>query len=96
MQVNNKIVANWLKIATDLQSQLVVSEEDKIKLSTQIATLTAEVERLREGLTQIASGAAFDSAYPNTDFAVYAHLEDGYFVASEVARTVLQPKAGEG
>ena len=48
MQVNNKIVANWLKIANDLQSQLIASEEDKIKLSTEIASLTGEVERLRE------------------------------------------------
>ena len=43
IKVNNKIVANWLKIANDLQSQLIASEEDKIKLLT-------ENKRLREAL----------------------------------------------
>jgi len=43
IKANNKIAANWIKISTNLQSQLIASEEDKIKLS-------AENERLREAL----------------------------------------------
>jgi len=43
IKANNKIAANWIKISTDLQSQLIASEEDKIKL-------LAEIKRLREAL----------------------------------------------
>lgn len=53
--------ANWIKIATDLQSQLVVSEEDKIKLSTEIATLTEENERLRNDLRDWAECCQMDT-----------------------------------
>lgn len=58
IKVNNKIAANWIKISTNLQSQLIASEEDKIKLSTQIAALTAEIEQLREALAIAATWTA--------------------------------------
>jgi hypothetical protein len=48
IKANNKIAANWIKISTNLQSQLIASEEDKIKLS-------AENERLREAATNLLS-----------------------------------------
>lgn len=58
IKANNKIAANWIKIVTDLQSQLIASEEDKIKLSTQIASLTAEVEQLQKALAIAATWTA--------------------------------------
>lgn len=86
MQVNNKIVANWLKIATDLQFQLIASEEDKIKLSI-------EIERLREALRPLADCEVIECDTPLLD-----SYGSRYFIrVGEIraARAALQPKEGE-
>jgi len=83
IQINNKIVSNWLKIATDLQSQLLASEEDKIKLS-------AEVERLREALTTIAGPPERDPDLPPIYQPRWSAEQCRY-----IARAALQPKEGE-
>jgi hypothetical protein len=83
IQINNKIVSNWLKIATDLQSQLLASEEDKIKLS-------AEVERLREALTTIAGPPERDPDLPPIYQPRWSVEQCRY-----IARDALQPKEGE-
>jgi len=64
-------------------------------LITQIEDGEAEIERLREALTQIASGNVFETAFPTAELITAPELEDGYLVASEFARAALQPKEGE-
>jgi hypothetical protein len=95
IQANNKIAANWIKISTDLQSQLIASEEDKIKL-------LAENNRLREALNA-ARRAIGDHFAPDDCYATGPITGDPFrdlvdcpacsFIAIHAA---LQPKEGEG
>jgi len=80
IKVNNKIAANWIKISSDLQSQLIASEEDKIKLS-------AEVERLRAALTDMVSLFSADDWLTNKAPLPVTH-------ALKAARAALQPEEG--
>ena len=82
IKANNKIAANWVKIATDLQSQLIASEEDKIKLSTQIASLTAENERLHQAIVDHIEGHDWSWVDP---------VSRGYPDVDDL-RAALQPK----
>ena len=58
----------------------------------QIASLTAENERLWRALNNIASGKAFVCVYPKPEMITVPELEDGYLVAADFARAALQPK----
>ena len=89
IKANNKIAANWIKISTNLQSQLIASEEDKIKLSAQIASLTAENERLQV-LVETAYGEGWDNAIDWPELGVYVNWDHSN------TRAALQPKEGEG
>jgi len=56
MKVNNKIAANWIKISSDLQSQLIASEEDKIKLSTENERLQKIISNSNQTIGHLATG----------------------------------------
>lgn len=79
IQAKNEIAARWVKIASDLQSQLIRAEEDKINLSVRIASLTAEKDQLRKALTAIADDC--EAEYPPS-----------YGAIKYAAHAVLQPK----
>ena len=66
------------------------------QLQAQIASLTGEVERLREALNKIEDGTAFSLVHPVPIYGMGSDLEDGYFIAADFARAALQPKEGEG
>ena len=83
IKANNKIAANWIKISTDLQSQLIASEEDKIKLLAEIASLTGEIKRLRGILRRVTPDPVWGED-PRTK---------SYYLE---ARAALQPKEVEG
>ena len=78
----------WDHLAADSLKQAVkIAERDAI-----IASQAAQIEQLREALTQIASGNVFETAFPTPESITVPELEDGYLVASEFARAALQPK----